>query len=164
VLVAADSRKAGLTNEVYHWIVKVAIDADKKVMLANDNVSLIGSADSLILTPKKEEYIATAMKDGDIRSLAALVEKKKRERATAKQERERQAYLEPFRRDPTVAQRKAVELYPDLAISGSPLNQQFVARLKRYKAENAKFFAEPDWPIRLAKECDDAIKTKSPLN
>jgi hypothetical protein len=165
VLVAASSRKVGETGEDYRWMVMVAIDADKKVMLANDNLSSSGSPNSLILTPKSEGYIAEAMKDGNIRSLTALVESKKSEQAIAEaatRERERLAHLEPFRRGPALAQRNAVELYPDLAVSGSSLNKEFVARLKRYKTENPKFFAEPDWPMRLAKECDDELKTKEP--
>jgi uncharacterized membrane protein YhaH (DUF805 family) len=47
--------------------------------------------------------------------------------------------------------KEAIEKFPELAIAGSPLNAEFVARYKAYQGSN--FFNSPDWPMRLAKEC-----------
>ena len=78
----------------------------------------------------------------------------------AKKELERQDELEIFRKNPKAAQRKAIELYPELGVAGSPINKEFVERTKRYQTEKKAFFAEPDWPVRLAKECSEALATK----
>jgi hypothetical protein len=162
VLVAASSRSAGEKTEFYHWMVKVKVSADAKIMLANDNLSSSGSPDSLIRTRDgSDSYIFESMKGKSIDTVAAFLEENKRARAAveaARQEAAKQAYfaeLEEFRKNPKAAQIKAVELYPELGIAGSPLNIAFVARLKRYKIEKAEFFSEPDWPIRLAKECNE---------
>lgn len=73
---------------------------------------------------------------------------------------ERQIDLEVFRKGPRPAQRKAIELYPDVGVAGSPLNKEFVERAKRYQTEKKEFFAQPDWPVRLAKECREALAAK----
>jgi hypothetical protein len=52
--------------------------------------------------------------------------------------------------------RKAIEQYPDLAVTGSPLNALFVAKYKAY--QGSSYFDAPDWPMRLAKECAAAIQ------
>ena len=154
VLVAASSRTVGIDaggtvvpeKEPYYWMVRVNADADKRVMLANDNLSTSGSADSLVETPDGEGYISDAMKGDGIAAIATLVEKKKRELAFAKVA--------------TAAQQKAIELYPDVGVADSPLNKEFVERVKRYQTENKEFFAEPDWPVRLAKECSEELVAK----
>ena len=86
-------------------------------------------------------HIRNRYPEGDIHSVQAFVEK------------ERQMELEIYRKNPKAAQSKAMELYPDLGVAGSPLNTEFVARVNRYQVEKKDYFAEPDWPIRLAKEC-----------
>ena len=166
VLVAFSSRKAGVDEvgepltEWYHWIVKINVDSDKTVMLANDNLSSSGSPDSLVFAQEdgnaaeNQDYISIAMQGKDIRTLAAIV--------SAQRERERQATLEGFRKDPKLAQQKAIEAYPALGIAGSELNKEFIARMKRYQLEKKEFFVDPDWPIRLAKECSDDLAAKSP--
>jgi hypothetical protein len=53
---------------------------------------------------------------------------------------------------------KAIEQYPQLAISGSPLNLAFVAKFKAY--QGTRYFVSPDWPMRLAKECAEAVEGK----
>ena len=77
------------------------------------------------------------------------------------QVKQRQFQLALYRQNPGIAQRKAIELYPDLGVAGSPLNAEFVARVKRYQMEKKEFFADPDWPIRLGKECSDDLKGKN---
>ena len=67
-----------------------------------------------------------------------------------------------YRQNLKAAQLKSVTLYPDVGIAGSPLNTEFVARMKRYQAEKKEFFAEPDWPIRLVKECNEDLSPKQP--
>lgn len=150
VLVAESNRNAGREIELYDWMVKVTVaNADKKVMLANDNLSSTESADSMIRTPADEEPVRRWMKGGDIHSLAAFVVSIAREQAAAE--------LERFRENPNLAQSKAIEIYPQLGVPGSPLNTEFLARVKRYQAEKKDFFAEPDWPIRLGRECNDDL-------
>ncbi len=175
VLVATSSRFVGVDTKLgaialmlpttlyYNWMVKVNLSANTKVILANDNLTSSGSPDSLIQTSGDEQSFREQMKGIDIRSLAAFVEKDKREQVAvedARQEAARQAQLEAIRKDPQAAQRKAIELYPDLAVAGSPLNKEFVERVKTYRFEKKEFFAEPDWPVRLAKECSEALAAK----
>lgn len=50
------------------------------------------------------------------------------------------------------AQREAVKRFPDLGIGGSKLNNEFVARHKRYKQQRPDYFRDTSWPIRLAEE------------
>ena len=240
-LAAISSREAGEETEKYHWMIKVTADVDKKVMLANDNLSSSGSPDSIVATLRYApwEYSAygaklkflteqTGIAEGraegyleqkltseakirylkaqlvepplrNLQTLAAFVEQDKQKRNAAeaakkqsaetaqkeaaaaaaaevtkkeaaaaaaaaaegaKKEMERQDELEIFRKNPKAAQRKAIELYPDLSVAGSPLNKEFVERTKRYQTEKKAFFAEPDWPVRLAKECSEALAAK----
>jgi hypothetical protein len=51
------------------------------------------------------------------------------------------------------AQQRAIRLYPDLGVAGSALNQEFVARYRRYKTDRPAFFKDPEWPTALAREC-----------
>jgi hypothetical protein len=51
--------------------------------------------------------------------------------------------------------KKAIEQYPQLAVAGSPLNAAFVAKFKAY--QGTSYFDAPDWPMRLAKECAEAM-------
>jgi hypothetical protein len=158
VLLATSSRKAGVDvvggitlpkTEIYYWMVQINVNSDQTVMLANDNLASSGSPDSLIVTQKDDGNTARE----DIQSLAAFV--------AGVRERERQAQLPIYSRSPRLAQQKAIELYPDLSIAGSDLNKEFVARVKRYQVEKKEFFTDPDWPIRLAKECSDELSAKS---
>jgi hypothetical protein len=59
--------------------------------------------------------------------------------------------------DSQSAQRKAIALYPDLAVAKSPLNTEFVSRYRRYKVQNPDYFIDPDWPTKLAKESAEAL-------
>jgi hypothetical protein len=52
----------------------------------------------------------------------------------------------------TEAQRIAVSRYPDVGVSGSKLNRDFVVRYKHYKQTRPGYFDDPSWPIRLADE------------
>lgn len=49
-------------------------------------------------------------------------------------------------------QRKAVELYPDLAVAGSPLNKKYRALYQERLRTNPAYFKLPQWPVLLAKE------------
>lgn len=55
-------------------------------------------------------------------------------------------------------QRKAVEMFPQLAVKDSPLNRLFVSEYSRLKAANPDFFANPQWPLDLAKQCDANLR------
>ena len=58
------------------------------------------------------------------------------------------------------AQRRAVIAYPALGVANSPLNLEFLARLKRYQVEKPEMFSDPEWPTKLAEECQRAISSK----
>ena len=49
-------------------------------------------------------------------------------------------------------QRKAVELYPDLNVAGSPLNKKYRALYQERLRTNPGYFKIPQWPVLLAKE------------
>ncbi len=57
----------------------------------------------------------------------------------------------------TETRQRAVQLYPQLGVAGSPLNREFVARHNRYKAERPAFFIDPEWPMQLVEECVKAL-------
>ena len=198
VLAAASSRAAGKETEFYHWMIQVIADADKNVMLANDNLSTSGSPGSMITTTEIDGDDLKAVEGVSLASMEALIEEKKEDRVKAAQQQERRAEqarawevrekedlakeaherersaeqarerelreqeLAEYRQNPKAAQQKAVALYPDVGVPGSPLNKEFVARMKRYQAEKKEFFAEPDWPIRLGKECSEELSAKRP--
>ena len=154
VLAAASNRSAGATvignqsfqkTESYHWMVKVTVNKDKTVMLANDNLASAGSDDSLVLVSD-----GNFTSREDIQSFAGFLEKAKREQASA----------EASANAASAAQRKAIELYPELGVADSLLNNEFVERVRMYRIEKKEFFAEPDWPVRLAKECSEALAAK----
>ena len=63
-------------------------------------------------------------------------------------------------RDPQLAQKIALQRYPDLGVAESALNKEFIARMKRYEIEKKEFFSEPDWPIRLAAERNEDLTAK----
>ena len=50
------------------------------------------------------------------------------------------------------AQDAALSRYPDLGVAGSPFNQRFVEKHKRYQTEKPDMLASADWPWRLAQE------------
>lgn len=177
IAAALSTRHAGEKIEVYHWMIRTTVRTNQKLMLANDNLSTSGSADSAILTPENETVLLRPLKGIGVRGVASFLDTKKREKAAAQalekqekerlvkkaaadqqrqQEQQRQAQLAYYRQHPEAAQREAIKLFPELGVAGSPLNKEFVERMKRYRAEKQEFFAEPDWPIRLAKECKEA--------
>ena len=55
-------------------------------------------------------------------------------------------------------QRKAVEAYPQLGISGSPQNAKYWALHKERQRTNPDFFKNPQWPFLLAKESGELLK------
>jgi hypothetical protein len=48
------------------------------------------------------------------------------------------------------SKREAVSLYPELGVSGTAVNREYVRRYRLYQSVNPAFFDEPDWPKRLA--------------
>jgi len=48
------------------------------------------------------------------------------------------------------AEREAIRRYPQLGVSGSPFNLQFVALFKRYQQERPAFFRDNAWPLKIA--------------
>ncbi len=70
------------------------------------------------------------------------------------------AQMEAYRLHPEAAQADAIRLYPDLGTMGTPLNTEFTNRYRNYRISNPRYFALPDWPIRLAKECADSLAGK----
>lgn len=58
------------------------------------------------------------------------------------------------------AQREAVRLYPALGVAGSPFNEEFCKRYRRYRQEQPGFFDDPAWPLRLAGETKEALLPK----
>jgi hypothetical protein len=108
----------------------------------------------------QRRYLVSQLATPQIRNLESLgafvaQDKQKRIAAGADEATKKEA-AEAVR----TAQRKAVELYPALGIADSPLNKEFVERVRMYRIEKKEFFAEPDWPMRLAKECSEALAAK----
>ena len=171
VVIAESGRAIGKETELYTWLVKLRVEADSKLFLANDNMCDGDSPDSLKgISPRRagtaEESFASiqtfikTQKEAEVQ-LKAEAEKNAQLALSAKMDAERQNELEKYRKNPKAAQQKAIELFPALKIPESALNQDFVARVKRYQLENKAYFLEPDWPIRLAQECDNAIRAKA---
>ena len=58
------------------------------------------------------------------------------------------------------AQKEAVRRYPDLGVSGSKLNTDFVARYKLYQQQRPDYFRDSSWPLRLAEELTQTPQPK----
>lgn len=56
------------------------------------------------------------------------------------------------------AKQRAVSLFPQLSVPNSPLNREFVRRYNDYQVKAKSYFDDPEWPSKLAKECDEALK------
>jgi len=69
----------------------------------------------------------------------------------------------PTARNAEEAKQLAVKYHPELGVSGSPLNTEFLARHKRYQVENPAFFSNPSWPIVLAEECIQSLRAQQSL-
>jgi hypothetical protein len=54
-------------------------------------------------------------------------------------------------------QRKAIEMFPELAVKDSPLNKLFISEYSQLKTAEPGFFANPQWPVDLAKQCDATL-------
>ena len=60
-------------------------------------------------------------------------------------------------------QRKAIAEFPDLAVSGSKLNREYVSRYNQLKTSNPSFFAAANWPYTLAQTVSQTPEqTKQP--
>ena len=51
------------------------------------------------------------------------------------------------------SQQSAMRLYPQLAVLDSPINRLFRETYVRYKQVDPKYFEDPRWPIKLARQC-----------
>lgn len=185
VVIAESGRAIGKETELYTWLVKLRVEADSKLFLANDNMCDGDSPDSLKgISPRRagtaeltfdsiQTFLKT-LKEAEAQlteaeaqfkeaeaQFKAEYEKKAMLALSAKMDAERQKDLEKYRKNPNAAQQKSVAMFPDLANKGSLLNTEFIARLKKYRAETPAFFTDPDWPIRLAQECDNDIRAKA---
>lgn len=60
-----------------------------------------------------------------------------------------------------VVQTLAVNRFPALAVRDSPLNVEFRKRYQRYRTDSAAYFADAEWPLRLAQEAAEAVATPS---
>ena len=58
------------------------------------------------------------------------------------------------------SQRRAMEVYPDLAKAGSPLNKTFVAMVHQLELEHSPRLQQPDWPEQVAAQCAKALLIK----
>ena len=58
------------------------------------------------------------------------------------------------------AQQRAIAKHPSLGVADSPLNQEFVARVKWYRTAVPNFFNNPDWAIDLAEQCEKYLREK----
>jgi hypothetical protein len=56
------------------------------------------------------------------------------------------------------AQQRAIQLFPDLGVANSRLNQEFLRLHNQYQKDNKQYFADPEWPTKLAQEANEAIK------
>ncbi|MBI5397549.1 MAG: hypothetical protein HZA91_19810 [Verrucomicrobia bacterium] len=54
-------------------------------------------------------------------------------------------------------QQKAMEMYPQLGVLGSPLNKQFWAAYQDRQKADPAFFNDPKWPVYLAKHCAEQM-------
>lgn len=64
----------------------------------------------------------------------------------------------------STAQQRAVQLYPELAVANSKLNQEFIRLYHQYQRSNPAFFNDPEWPTTLARECQAAVRNGNVAN
>lgn len=55
------------------------------------------------------------------------------------------------------AKKQAMERYPALSVRDSPLNREFVTRYNRLQATDKDYFKDPQWPLKLAAECQAVV-------
>ena len=55
------------------------------------------------------------------------------------------------------AQQEALRRYPELGISGSKFNAEFLVRYQRYQREKSQILQDNSWPLRVAEEVGEAI-------
>jgi hypothetical protein len=65
------------------------------------------------------------------------------------------------KRTPQEWQRKAMGLFPELAISGSEFNALFLRHHAELQRTSPQFEEEPSWPVLLARRCADELKAKA---
>ncbi len=57
------------------------------------------------------------------------------------------------------ARQYALQRYPTLAIADSPFNAQFVKLHQDYTAKKPEIFQDPNWPLQLALETEQSLKS-----
>lgn len=57
---------------------------------------------------------------------------------------------------------KTIEKYPDLAVTGSAFNKQFVADYRNRQKAEPKLFENPQWPMIIAEGVAKQLKAKIP--
>ena len=59
------------------------------------------------------------------------------------------------------AQQRAMKSFPQLGIANSPLNREFLRRYQTYQKADPDFFHNPNWPVILARESQDALRSSA---
>jgi hypothetical protein len=59
-------------------------------------------------------------------------------------------------------QAKAIETYPDLAVSDSAFNKRFVELYQQLKLTKPQLFETPQWPFVIAQEVAKSVKERTP--
>jgi ribosomal protein L15 len=65
-----------------------------------------------------------------------------------------------FDRKYEAAQERAVREFPELGVAGSLFNAEFLARVKALKAEDIRYFSNPEWPYDLAKRVQEVLNSR----
>ena len=68
------------------------------------------------------------------------------------------AHATPAPADIAAAKQRAIALFSQLGIPNSPLNREFLRRYNDYQTKAKSYFDDPEWPSKLAKESDEALK------
>lgn len=63
-------------------------------------------------------------------------------------------------RTPQEWQRKAMSLYPELAVAGSEFNALFLRHHLELKRMSPQFMEEPSWPVLLARRCAEELRAQ----
>lgn len=62
------------------------------------------------------------------------------------------------------SQQSAMRLYPSLAVLDTPLNKLFRETFTRYKQVEPRYFDDPRWPIKLARQCAVQLDAQSAVD
>jgi hypothetical protein len=158
VVTAIGEWRAGETVDRYSWAVPVTVTDEGKPIALNSGNLLIPAeigADAGAMTGRDRTWLLKFVREEQKKIDARRDAERKAREAERKASLEKE--LQAARRKPDSAKKRAVELYPQLGVAGSPLNQEFVARVERYKQSRPDYFKDTAWPIALADECAQAL-------